>query len=339
MLAAEEFRNKDHIMAYLAEAYVARDVPSLHCFAFLLDKDATLGEAIELAQRRGVRAVLTRKSGDLFQLGIRVRTSYQTGYLVQMGQSWVFLSDGETSRLNSTIRAFARSTFPLLVRAFLPSSRILRLIERLKVKYDRVLVSEGTIYTKGQTSRVWKEGLVEFSAREMDRVARRDDGKWTNISFRCVGAGTEAFSCRVYEHGHLTLYSGRFPLFYSDVVLPYFGDASEIENGLREKERRDTAEGVVLNPVTVQFAKDISDLDMELLKDRILREYVAAVTHPGNPLLMIQLSDRLDGSAYDLYAYGQKVEIVPQQRASAQSLLELVSTISDVLPTGMPVLD
>lgn len=281
---------------------------------------------------------MTRKGSDLYELSIRVRTGFQAGFLFPMEENWVFLSDGETSKLNSTIGAFLRSTFPILVRAYLPSGLVLAMIDRLRRKYDSVLVTEGTITTQDQTSRIWKEGAVEFSAHDMDRVARRDGGKWTSISFRCVGGAHGAFSCRVYERGHLTLYSGNFTAFFGDVLLPYFADALAVHESLRGKERRDSDQGVTLNPLTVQLQKDISSWEMELLRERIVSEYIAAVTHPGNPMLMIQLSDRTDGSVYDLYAYGKRLEVVPLQKASPESFSALLALISDVLPTGLPEL-
>ena len=335
MLATHEFRDRDHVFSYLTDAYAGK-APALHCFTFLLDRRFSLDEALGLARDKGIELDLTKRSEDLYLLRVGVRTSYEIGHFFAMDNNWLFLSDGQTAKLNSTIGALAKSTFPALKLAYVPSKTLLKRIAKIAERYDQLIVSEGTIRTKGQTSRNWKTEPVGFTIRRMEREADNADGKWTSISFRGLAHGSEVLSCRIYERGHLTLYSGRFPEFYQDVVLPYLSDARGFHERLRGKERKETPRGPALHPLAFSLHKTITAGEMQLLRGEIIRNYAAAVTHPGNPMLMMELSDRNDGSGFDLYAYGSKVQIVPQLKATPGALTELIALIYDVLPTGIP---
>lgn len=337
MLIAQDLRDRDDLLSYLTEAYSRAKPPSLHCFAFLLNDQFSLEDTFRIASLKGLRSSLHRVADDLYLLNIGVRTSYQLGYLIPVDGNWLFLSDGQTASLSSTVNAFSRNMYSILKLAYLPSKSLLETIERLREKYSSVLVREGTIGTRGQTFRNWKKEPVEFSSELMLELAEREGGKWTGFSFKGFVSDREIINCRVYERGHLTLYSGNFPDFYSDVVLPFFADSLRVYDRLSGLERKDSNGETILNTIGFEFPDDLRQVELELLKASILRKYSAAVTHPGNPMLMMQLGDRGDGSIYDLFAYGRRVELVPQQKATSESLSELVALISDILPIGTPI--
>lgn len=335
MLVAQDFKDRTRLFSYLNEAY-AGESAALHCYAFLLSEGFQLSEALDLARNRGVEISLTAKGKDLYLLQVGVRSSYETGYLLSIDDSWLFLSDGHTAKLNSTIGALARATLPALRYAYLPSGSLLHWIDKTAKRYDRVVVLEGTIRTQDQTSRNWKKEGLTFAVNRMEREARNAGGKWTSISFRFEADGREVVNCRAYETGHLTLYSGRFGEFYQDVILTYFSEAEALDAKLRGRERKESRSGPILHPLGFRLRKPITIPEMQLLKSHIIRNYAAAVTHPGNPMLTMQLSDKRDGSSFDLYAYGEKVEIVPLHRATSAALTDLIALVSDLLPTGTP---
>ncbi len=337
MLVAQDFKDRSHLFSYLNEAYQGK-APALHCYSFLLDSNFQFSEALDLARDHGIDISLARKGQDLYLLQVGVRSSYETGYVMSIDGSWLFLTDGHTAKLNSTIGAFARTTSHALRFAYLPSSLLLRWIEKIQRRYDRVSVIEGTIRTMEQTSRKWKKAPIDFSVPKMEKEARKDDGKWTSVSFRCESDGKEIINCRAYESGHLTLYTGRFNEFYQDVVLTFLAGASDLGAKLGGKQRKESKAGPVLHPLGFRLQKPITLDEMQLVKASIIRTYAAAVTHPGNPMLTMQLSDKEDGSVFDLYAYGDKVEIVPLHKATPAALTDLIALVSDVLPTGKPPL-
>lgn len=336
LLIPKDIKDKSHLFSYLGEAYRREKLPPLHVFTLLLAEDLTLDEAFEHARRRGLRANIEARSGDLFLVGLGVRTSYETGYLVPIDDSWIFVSDAATGKLTSTVQAFARVLSPVVELAYVPSEMVLGVISRSCKNYDSVLVTEGTIGTEDETFRNWKREPVGFTPQRMEQMARREEGKWTGISLKGIRQGQDAVRCRLHERGHLTFYGGDFGRFYSDFLLPYLAEFLQVRNRLAKKGRRQSHGEVTLNPVTLNFRDKLSLLMMQQLTTRLVSRYTAAVTHPGNPLLVMHLSDRNDGSLYDLYAYDRKVDIVPLAEGRPGSLGELISVVSDVLPSGKP---
>lgn len=334
MLGTQDFRSKAQLFSYLAETSGKPGTRSVHFFLMQLDSRFTLDEAFERARKRGLQVGVGHRGTDVVQVGLGVRTSYETGYLVPIEDSWLFVSDGETAKLSSTLQAFTRNLAPIIRLAYVPSHKMLRLIEGTKPRYDTILVTEGTIWTLGQTFRNWKKQSLPFSAKVLEQRARKDEGKWTGLSFKCMVKDDEVLNCRVYERGHLTLYRGDFPKFYSDILIRYLAESLGELKSLEGHERTYSKGQVKLFPVTFSVPKRITPADMDFLKGKIVNRYIASVTHPGNPMLMLQLCDQDDGSTYDLYVFSDKVQIVPLQRASPTSLSDLLSIVSDIFPTG-----
>jgi len=336
-LTTEDISGKAHFFDYLSTMYLRGDAAPLHCFVLVSSTIAEFEEIIEHAKKRGLKAILAPSGRDLHRLRIGVRTSYSDGYLVEVDGNWVFFTDGETSRVTSTVGSFVRRMMPLLRLAYVPSASLIDAIGRISRDYTKVLLTEGTICSTGETYRNWKKEPVTFSIKEAHRQAAREGGKWSSISVKCYQDDKEVLNCRFYERGHLTLYSGDYSHFYSNMVLPYVLDAVSTSDKMRGRERSEVEGEVLLHPLSFEFARrKISSHDMELLREKILNKYSAAVMHPGNPMLQIQLNDRDDGSGFDLYVFNTKIQIVPLQKSTPAALSELVELVSDVLPTGSP---
>jgi len=337
MLGLEKFSGRAHFFDYLSNTYLRAEVPSLHCFAFILPADMTPLETVEYAKKRGLKVTLTPSGDDLFHLNIGIRTSCCVGYLVFVDGNWIFFTDGETSRVTSTVNSFAGRMASVLRLAYVPSPMLLETIGRISREYTKVLLTEGTICTTGETFRNWKKDPVPFSVKEAHRQAAKEDGKWSSVSVKCFQGDREVLDCRFYERGHLTLYSGDYSQFYSNLLLPYVSSALKVSDRMKGRERKDVDGRILLHPLSFDFGqRKVTPRDMNLLSERIVARYSAAVMHPGNPMLQIQLNDRDDGSAFDLYVFSTKLEIVPLQKSTPAALGELVALVSDILPTGLP---
>jgi hypothetical protein len=339
MLGTQDLRDKDQLLSYLSEAYSGeRSKPatfrSLHAFLLSINEGFTLAELVARAQKRGLQISFAKQGKDLYRLSVGVRTSNQLGFLVPIGGNWAFFADGETSEVTSTVTAFARRMFPILKLAYLPSPDLLGVIASVSKKYEDVVITEGTIRTENQTSRNWNEQPEHFTRTRMEQLAKRARGKWTGITFRCLRGDLDLLTCRVYETGHLTLYSGDFTHFFEDAIFLYLAAAERVRRKLEGKARKDDNGNLQLSPIPFRLPRQITSIEMDLLKNNIIRRYAASVMHGGNPMLMMEVTDSADGSAYDLYAYGPEVKIVPLQKSSAASLAGLLALVSDVLPTG-----
>jgi len=328
------FADKSQLFDYYGRAIERSELPSLHCFIFSSDAESPIERAIERARDKGLITSLLSKNDQIYQVRIGIRTSSQIGFFVPVDKHWMFISEGESSRISQIMASFSRRMFPILNLVYVPSLPLLEMVERVKTKYDSVEVVEGTFCKTGETFRNWKKTPLEFNLKTMMGLARREEAKWTGVTLKFKADGDVVFGCRFSENGHLTLYSGNFLEFYSDAVLPYIYSSEQIRQKLDGRERKETDDSVILSPISIDFKAPISETEAHTIEKKIIDGYAAAVLHPGNPMLMIQLSDRDDGSSFDLYVFKKKVEIVPQQKSTPDSLGNLVSLVSDILPTG-----
>jgi len=309
-------------------------VPSIHCFIFELNKEFSFEEAIERSRDRGLKSSIISKMEDYYTVRIGIRTSSLQGFFIPIDEHWMFVSEGESSRVSQIIKSFSKGMFPILNLIYLPSSSILEMIDRVKRKYDSIEVVEGTMCKTGETFRTWKKKPIEFSIETMIEMAKREDAKWTGISLRFRIDEENIFGCRLNENGHLSIYSGDFLEFYADALLPYINASEQVRSLLKNRERKEADNRVILSPLSLNFETSISKSEVQLIEKRIVSNYAAAVMHPGNPMLLMQVCDRGDGSLYDLYVFNKKIEIVPLHKASPDSIENLVSLISNTLPMG-----
>lgn len=334
--STEKIRSKEHLLSYLDEVLKEGVRPAIHCFLFMLNETSDFPSTVRRARVRGGNVELEELGPNFFELRLGPRESRTVGHVVNLDGQWAFFSVGATSELKNRVSGLARNAYPLLQLAYLPSGSLLRLLDKTRSRYKSLIVTEGTICTEGQTFRNWKRAPVEYSSSALLSMAAREDGKWTSISFKGLAEDGEVFNCRVYERGHLTIYSGSFYPFYSDVLLPYFSQALRHQQSFKGRERKDSEKGPTLHPIVFEFKSPFGKHEMAILESNLVAGYAAAVMHPGNPLLMVQVSDRQDGSSFDVYAFKNRLEIVPHQRATPTSLTELVACVTDLLPTGVP---
>jgi hypothetical protein len=339
MLRNADIADLPRLYSYLDTAYNPRSterpsVPALHAFSLAITPQMTIPDLLRHARSIGLQADMLTQSKDLYRVSLGVRQARESGYLLRLDDYWLFLSNSSTAQVESTVRGFTHHLYPLLKQTFLPSESLLDLLNHFAKSFQDVIVTEGTIWMQGQTTRSWKKAPHSFVRSELQREASRDKGKWTGISVRLVVDDLTSIHCRLHERGHLTLYSGPFTEFRGKVLLPYLSASDSLSKRLRGKERRDLATGPKLNAIPLSLPHSLTLNLMGQLRNELVSKYSAAVIHPGNPLLLLQLVDRADGSAFDLYAFGQSVRIVPRQKASAESVTELVSAISDVLPSA-----
>jgi hypothetical protein len=339
MLASAEIPDLPRLYSYLDQAYHRKSserpgLPALHVFSLTSTPELDLESLIRQARSMGLQADVTPRSKDLYQVSLGVRQARQPGLMFKTDGFWIFLNDSPTAEVESTIRGFSNRLFPFLKQSYLPSNSLLDLLERLTDTFDEVIVTEGTIWMQGQTTRSWKKAPQPFARKEFQREASRDSGKWTGISVRLLRDGRPPIHCRLHERGHMTLYSGPFTDFRASVLLPYLGAVETLRKSLRGKERKDSPEGPKLSSVPLSLPKSLTPGLMDQLRDELVSHYTTAVLHTGNPLLLLQLVNRADGSAFDVFAYDRVVRIVPREKASADSITELVSVVSDVLPSA-----
>jgi hypothetical protein len=333
MLALKNFSSVSQLFAYFNEVYERGDEPPLHIFCILPKQGLTPEQLEEIALENELKCEFKKKGEKLYFFNIGIRKRAEAGYLLIDGSYWIFLTNQSNSRLRSIITSFVNKLFPFIKLSYVNSIEILDLIERVSKSFDKTYFLEGTICSKGETFRNWKKKPIEFSVDVLNDRAEKENAKWSSILISSYVKDEPKLKIRLHDRGQLTLYKGSFNDFYKEVVIKFISKGLNTDKLFTHKERKVINNKVRLNPIKAILDENLNFEDITILKNSLLRKYSSAIIHAGNPMLLIQLTDKKDGSSFDLYASKNLIEIVPLMKASSGALTNLFSLISDILPS------
>jgi len=328
MLASQDFKSVSQLFSYLNDVHKKTNI-STHLFIALNEREVSTNEIEKFAKNRGLICELKKKSDDLYFFTAGARTNYEVGYLITKKDFWIFITEEE----GYNTKRFIKNLHPILKLTYVGSDEILTLIQDSYKKFELINLVEGTLCSKGETFRNWKKEPIKFSIPSLNKMSAREDAKWSSLTLLCYKEKEGELKLRISEQGHLALYRGQFTDFYDIFILPYISEGLKIKNKFLNKERKVKEGEIELNPIFMEVKEDLSMRDIGILKKALLNNYVGAVVHAGNPILMMQVTDRIDGSSFDIYASKRKIEVVPLAKSSSASLTSVFSLISDMLPS------
>ena len=328
MLATQDFKSVSQLFSYLNSIHRKMSI-STHIIIALNDREVTPKQVEEIAKDSGLISEFKKKAEDLYFFTAGARINYDTGYLILKKEFWVFITDKD----GYNVQRFIKNLHPILTLMYVDSDSILKLIQESTKKFELVNVVEGTLCSKGETFRNWKKEPIKFLIPSLNKMANKEDAKWSGLTLLCYKDGESHLKLRISEQGHLALYKGEFTNLYEVFLLPYMSEGLRIKNYFQNKERKIMDGTIELSPIFMNIKDELSMGDIGLLKKALLKNYLGAVIHAGNPILMMQITDRSDGSSFDVYASKQKIEVVPLAKSSAASLTSVYSLISDLLPS------
>lgn len=327
MLASQDLKSIPQLFSYLNSVYKKFTI-STRVFIAYLEKDMSIIEINNLAKNYGLISEFKKKSEDLYFFTIGARVKFDVGYLIAKKDYWIFITDSD----GRSTQRFIRNLHPILKLLYVNSDNILNLIQDNSKKFEYVNFVEGTLCSKGETFRNWKKEPIKFSIRSLKKMSEKDKAKWTGLTLVCNFNEENGLKFRINEQGNLALYKGQFTDFYDTFVLPYISEGIRIKNNFSNKERKVRDGEVALSPLFLDVREELSMKDIGILKKAFLNNYMGAVVHAGNPVLMMQITDKSDGSSFDVYASRRKIEVVPLVKSSSASLISVFSLISDMLP-------
>ena len=91
---------------------------------------------------------------------------------------------------------------------------------------------------------------------------------------------------------------------------------------------------ILLNPIRFILESPLNMGELGKIKAELIKSYSSIVIHSGNPILLIQITDKQDGSSFDFYAYEKKIEVVPLLKASSASITKIYKLISEIYPSA-----
>ncbi|MFQ5891753.1 MAG: hypothetical protein ACE5HW_03040 [Candidatus Methanofastidiosia archaeon] len=333
-LMMQDFKSESQLFSYCDEVYKEGKAPALHLYILIPMNDISPEEMAENAIRRDLQCNLYKKSHRLYQITIGIRTSTEVGYLLVDDKYWIFISDQRSVEVTRVVNSFVRKLFPILSWAYVPSKKLIQLIDDFSQDYDKILFLDGTLGSKDTTIRNWKKEPVEFSVEFLTKYEKQQKLKFTTLSFAGFIENKQVIKARIHTRGHLALYYGFFGDFYSDLVLNYIAESLNLEESFLNRERKIVKDKVEIYPLKFELEENLTIGQIETLKSKLQKMYLSAVFHTGNPSLMIQLTDFGDGSSFDFYVYKNIIEIVPLVKASPGAITKLFAFISEFFPTA-----
>ena len=292
-----------------------RPLHLLLCFSTI--KPEELSEAAILADRT---IELTKVGQDFYEISIFLKRRGAEGWLVTKGNLWEFYIDSVTSPnvAGEVAESWIGGMFPRLVFARIQSAQLLDSLDILqhidKTNFgihDYLLKS----YPEGLTTKNWMKGQP-YKRNELERLARLQKKILYAVHFEITSEEVR-FVAKISRIGHFVYYGGSkngFQTFYRIMVDSLTESAILHRKRFDEKQKRVIGDVVKLSPLEYSVSRRLeAKKDFRRLESAVAEErgYFSSLLSSGNPWLYLHIIDSGDGSSYDLYAFPDKLQLIP----------------------------
>ena len=331
MLSSENFESLSQFFSYLNEIYCKGEASALHVYTIIPSAELNINELKDMIGIRGSSCTIEKISERFYWMEISIRTRYEQGFLILDDDCWFLVSDGAI--IKQVARTFLKNMFPVIKPIYLDSEELFSVADELQEKFDRIMFLDGTLVSQWKTLRNWEREPKDYSRDFLKNVEKEYKARWISLKLAGFIQDEPRMKCRIYNDGHLTLYLGEFTELYQIALkIAYLG--TEKDRFFSNRERKSLEGEICLRPLIFESQDAFNMGNLGEMKKQLIRNYYATVIHSGNPVLLVQITDKQDGSSFDFYAYGNKIEVVPLSKASSASVTKVYSLISGILPTA-----
>jgi hypothetical protein len=318
-----------------------RPIHIIICFSKI--KPTQLPGVAQLAERT---ASVEQVGDNLFQIKLFLKKRGASGWLVTKGEIWTFYVESITSPVDAgnILETWISGLFPTLVFARVESTQLLNLLDSLDQIPDAKLGLQDYLlksFPGGLSSKSWVAGQP-YRRADLEKITSVEKKVLHAVHFQMISKDLN-FEARISRLGHLVYYGGTkrgFDNFYRLVMDSIITESLRHRDRLTEKEKRIVNDEVKLYPITYDVGrKALSPKpDFEKLEDAMSSGsgYYMSLLSGGNPWMYLHVIDRGDGSVYDLYAFEHRLELVPLEKATPESLAKINALIEEVIPEARP---
>jgi len=305
-----------------------------------------IGKLENRARYKGSYLSVTSSGDDVFKFFVKLKKRQAEGYIITYKSFWIFLTYEQKTDTRSVISILLKKLYPLIYYQYIHVNDFLDIIEYLSRIY-RITVKEYLVRSKivqgrekkgkkfTKVTKSWTE--QRFSRDIFSKIMEKEKG--IIDALRLTISSYEFFAdLRLYRNGSLTLYKGEpdiYPDIYTFIIEPYVKHAlGSIEKLSRVKRVfiKDKLDSEI-HPLTLIFeGYKLTKDDYELVLNSLSKQFFISVYYLGNPIFHALLTDREEGSSFEIIAYGNKVEIIPDFKASAESLQIVLDVFSSINP-------
>lgn len=339
-LISTEIKNIPQLFSFLNTIYTepSRYLPRTLNIGFLIPEiDLNDEKFLRVIKNKGLTFNAERRHKNLYFVYLG-KKSPELYYMIANRDYWLFITDAEGNRAKNSLKTFIRNSKPFLNPVIFFQEDLLNILDRLSSKCV-VQFLEGTYKSEFRARRNWEKRKIEYKREYLEELAKKENFRWSSIAVLCKWFDHDGLEkhikFRIYDDGWVNLYYGHFSFLFEEVILPLLNIALSRRNMLKEVESAKFELFKKLKTVVLKAQNDLSQNQIASLKAEALRHYIGTVIEEGNPYLYLELIDREDYSSMSLFAYKNVIEIVPVRNPSAAALADLVSLITDVLPSAV----
>lgn len=335
-----EIRTSSDLYSFLDAEYALSEQRPLHiivCFSRI--KPQQLPGVAQQAERS---ARVNQIGENLYEVKLHLKKRGVSGWLVVKGPIWQFYLDSVNSHAESgnILESWISGMFPSLAFGRVESVQLLDILDSLdSVEGAKLGLADYLLksFPGGYSSKNWVRG-DPYRRKELERIVSFANKVLHAIHFELFSDDV-SFEARFSRFGHLVYYGGSkrgFESFYRLVVDSMISAAIMHRDRLSEKEKRVVGENVKVSPIVYHLDKKTLSPrnDFERIQEAMSTGsgYYSSLLSSGNPWLYLHLIDRGDGSIYDLYAFEKRLELVPLDKATPESLSKLNALIEETVP-------
>lgn len=333
-----EVENLAQLYFKLDEFHSSPQARPLHVFSVF--PKIALRAMPNVAKDAGVDAAIRSSGQNVYEFTMVSARRYRHlhGFLIDHEQIWnIFIKTVESPTVaGNTAERWLDRMYPAVCRSYIKSSDLLDILDSLSEIEDSKLEMRSYVlraHDSPETVKNWKKDKP-YSRNEIERDIKKSRKLLEAISFLFHVEHTH-FHVRMQTDGHFVFYEGGQYCFtnFQRLVLSKFNEvALTTRNFFSNRERRIVDGEAKISRITLKPPKKLGKVDFESLSSHLRTKYSIAVFHSGNPWLLLSILDRDDGSSFDLHGYPSKIQVVPFNRASPESLMRLVYAIYELFP-------
>jgi len=258
-------------------------------------------------------------------------------YIIKDGKSktgftyYLFISDHNRAR--GVFSTFMRNSKPYYETTLLSQEDMFEVLDnfekRFKTKYGKLMFIEGTLRLPSETQRRWEKMPVSYSRKYLEKIANENKGKWSSV---VIQTRDQRIRFRIYEDGGITLYYGSLKIIINEILKPILRKI-EMRRSLFEEVETNAPSDSTFKILLLEHEKELTKDILFQIKEEFAKRYLVSVLHDGNPYLYMDVIDRKDYSNLTLFATGNTIELIPGRRVTSATLIEIVSSLLNIIPT------
>lgn len=256
---------------------------------------------------------------------------YENIFIILSIENYLFFSKG--------LLPFFKKSYPSISLTFITHKKLKNLLVEFRDKnnFKEFTIVRTTTYSRIDRMKIMPSvNWPEFSLEKAFEWVAEDNGWFNNLLFKFGKSQGRKFEASISRNGVVKT-NGYAKIIYEYFMLPISKTVFENVTFFSKRSRRDNPNRDI-RPLCIDFGyekfSDVEENHKFISSMRPMKATSLSVVH-SNPYVHLSLFDYFDGSSFDIWVLSsEKIIIVPQLKASFQSIKRLLNHIFDNYAEG-----